>query len=84
MHNLDMTIEPHVEADHNAERGTSIWDIDLDLSDVPRLPLRLALSAVIEESAGRKSYWALAHPPGAPDFHHPACFAAELPAPTRA
>ena len=39
---------------------------------------RLALSAVIEETDGRKSYWALKHPPGRPDFHHPDCFAAEL------
>jgi hypothetical protein len=42
---------------------------------------RLALSAVIEELDGTKSYWALAHPPGKPDFHHPACFAVSLPAP---
>ena len=41
----------------------------------------VALSAVIEETDGTKSYWALAHPPGKPDFHHPACFAATLPAP---
>lgn len=41
----------------------------------------LALSAVVEEANGRTSYWALDHPPGAPDFHHPACFAGELPAP---
>lgn len=39
------------------------------------------LSAVIEETGGTKSYWALAHPPGKPDFHHPTCFAATLPAP---
>jgi hypothetical protein len=32
--------------------------------------LRLALSAVIEESTGRLSYWALAHPSSQPDFHH--------------
>ncbi|WP_340646366.1 DOMON-like domain-containing protein [Phenylobacterium sp.] len=31
---------------------------------------RLALSAVIEQRNGLKSYWALAHPPGRPDFHH--------------
>jgi hypothetical protein len=37
-----------------------------------------ALSAVIEEGGGRLSYWALAHPPGKPDFHHPAGFALEL------
>ncbi len=41
---------------------------------------RLGLSAVIEETNGRKSYWALAHPPGKPDFHHSDCFALELPA----
>ncbi|MGA7710414.1 MAG: DOMON-like domain-containing protein [Rhizomicrobium sp.] len=40
----------------------------------------LGLSAVIEESGGRKSYWALAHPPGKADFHHSDCFALELPA----
>jgi hypothetical protein len=43
--------------------------------------LKLALSAVIEETDGTKSYWALAHPPGAPDFHHPDCFALTLAAP---
>ena len=42
-------------------------------------PLRLALSAVIEERGGRKSYWALAHPEGKADFHHPDSFAYELP-----
>ena len=40
---------------------------------------RLNLAAVIEEKDGTKSYWALAHPPGEPDFHHPDCFALELP-----
>jgi len=42
-------------------------------------PLRLGLSAVIEEKNGCKSYWALAHPPGKADFHHPASFMYELP-----
>jgi predicted GIY-YIG superfamily endonuclease len=42
---------------------------------------QLNLTAVIEETDGTKSYWALAHPPGKPDFHHPACFMLELPAP---
>jgi hypothetical protein len=45
-------------------------------------PLAVGLSAVIEETDGTKSYWALAHPPGKPDFHHPDCFALELPAPS--
>ena len=39
----------------------------------------LALSAVLEERDGTKSYWALAHPSdGPPDFHHDACFAGRL------
>ena len=32
--------------------------------------LRLALTTVVEQSDGRLSYWALAHPAGKPDFHH--------------
>jgi len=35
---------------------------------------KLSLTAVIEETNGRKSYWALAHPPGNPGFHHIAGF----------
>lgn len=42
---------------------------------------RLGLSCVIEEASGAKSFWALAHAPGPPDFHNPACFTATLPAP---
>lgn len=48
---------------------------------LPHGNLAMALTAVIEEEGGRKSYWSLAHPPGPPDFHHAACFAARLPAP---
>jgi hypothetical protein len=43
--------------------------------------LRLALAAVLEDQQGALSYWALAHPPGKPDFHHPAGFTLELHAP---
>jgi len=39
---------------------------------------RAALSCVIEETNGRVSYWALAHPDGKPDFHHARGFALEL------
>ncbi|HEX4693999.1 DOMON-like domain-containing protein [Sphingomonas sp.] len=44
---------------------------------------RLNLAAVIEAKDGTKSYWALAHAPGPPDFHNPDCFIATLPAPER-
>ena len=40
---------------------------------------RFGLAAVVEEVGGTKSYWALVHGTGRPDFHHPACFAADLP-----
>jgi hypothetical protein len=41
---------------------------------LPAGPLRLALSAVIEDRDGARSYWALRHPAGEPDFHHPDSF----------
>ncbi len=40
--------------------------------------MKLGLSAVIEGADGGLSYWALRHPPGKPDFHHPDAFALEL------
>ncbi len=43
---------------------------------------RIGLAAVIEDVRGEKSYWALAHARGKPDFHHAPCFSATLPAPT--
>lgn len=38
----------------------------------------LNLTTVIEESGGAKTYWAVAHPEGPPDFHDRACFTARL------
>jgi hypothetical protein len=55
-----------------------IYDLQLQWAGQP---LELGLSAVIEETDGTKSYWALAHPSGAPDFHHGDCFALQLAAP---
>ncbi|MDS4029860.1 MAG: DOMON-like domain-containing protein [Candidatus Contendobacter sp.] len=51
----------------------------VDLAELTAEPgdgaLWLALSAVIEQQSGQCSYWALRHPPGPPDFHHPDGFA---------
>ena len=47
--------------------------------DVSAAGWRIALSAVIEDDAGVLGYWALEHPPGKPDFHHPDGFALALP-----
>lgn len=55
--------------------GDFVLDVGLDLSGVAALAdapdWTMAVSAVIEENSGAKSYWALKHPPGKPDFHHP-------------
>ena len=40
--------------------------------------LRAGLSAVVATRSGDASYWAAAHPPGKPDFHHRDCFAVQL------
>ena len=42
-------------------------------------PWRMGATAVIEETDGRISYWALAHAPDKPDFHHPDSFAYVVP-----
>ncbi|HTU12580.1 MAG TPA: DOMON-like domain-containing protein [Allosphingosinicella sp.] len=38
----------------------------------------VGLAAVIEEKGGALSWWALAHPDGEPDFHHPDGFRLRL------
>jgi len=40
--------------------------------------LRLAVSTLLEAEGGHLGYWALAHPPGKPDFHHHAGFVLSL------
>lgn len=53
----------------------------IDLTRLPELsgPWEVGLSAILEETGGNKSYWALKHPAGKPDFHHADCFALRLP-----
>lgn len=59
-------------------------DVVLGRDFAGELPAKISLAAVIEEKDGTKSYWALRHPPGKPDFHHPDCFALQLPPPSDA
>ena len=72
-----------VQITTQSSSGSCAMQASLELARLPGLPrnavCHLALSAVIEDTSGRKSYWALAHPPGKPDFHHPDCFRQELP-----
>lgn len=67
---------PRIEVRSERERITLQTILELDA--LPPGSWKLGLSAVIEETGGRLSYWALAHPPGKPDFHHADCFACEI------
>jgi len=71
---------PRIEVQSSHDCYTLRASLQLDqLSSLPRTAgWSLGISAVIEETSGRKSYWALAHPPGKADFHHSDCFAYEL------
>lgn len=60
--------------------GLAVVHVRLPDLDKPR-DWRLGVSVIIEAKDGSKSFWALKHPRGKPDFHHPDCFAARLAAP---
>ena len=79
MRNLPMGHEPICEISEG-ERFL-VLDVRLPALGLPPQPWSVGLSAILEEEGETKSYWALKHAPGKPDFHHPACFALELPAP---
>jgi hypothetical protein len=69
---------PRIDVRSSPDRYT--LEASLTVPDLPHeAPWRLGLSAMIEETNGNKSYWALAHPPGKADFHHPDCFAMNFP-----
>lgn len=63
-------------------RGEGRVELEAVVDSCPILsgsgPLRIALSMVVEDREGRLSYWALRHPPGRPDFHHPESFSLVL------
>jgi hypothetical protein len=63
-------------------RGEDLLEVDVSLP-VGALPLYgerrcLALAAILEAEGGHLGYWALVHPQGEPDFHHPAGFVLKL------
>ena len=68
-----------ITVDCTSERYTLQVALPRDESfELARATWHVGLSAVLEAVGGGKSYWALAHPPGKPDFHHADCFALEL------
>jgi hypothetical protein len=73
-------VPPTVSVECSQERLALRVDLPIAPCAAP-WPERIGVSAVIEAKDGTKSYWALAHPIGKPDFHHRDCFALTLPAP---
>jgi hypothetical protein len=71
---------PEIEVQSSPDRYTLRASLKLDcLSALPCNSMwQLDLSAWIEETSGRKSYWALAHLQEKPDFHHGDCFVHEI------
>jgi hypothetical protein len=72
----DDKLVPRISVSNAADRLELVTIVRLDR--LPQACLHLALSAVIEDQSGELSYWALRHPPGKPDFHHPDSFALKL------
>ena len=63
-----------IATDGDAESLNLTATLVTDLVDITHL----ALTAVIEDRSGHKSFWAITHHAGPPDFHHDACFALRL------
>jgi hypothetical protein len=69
-----MTAPPADAPSVNLQRGAQGLTLEVTADSGLTAVRRIALSAVIEDGDGRLSYWALRHPSGKPDFHHPESF----------
>jgi hypothetical protein len=76
----------HPEISIRSRRAAENLELEtiIDLTEISETcqgaSLRVGISAVIEDSCGALSYWALQHPGTRPDFHHDESFALQLPA----
>lgn len=74
---------PRIGVTRSASGLTLASSLDLAWMKAELSGARLALSAIIEDRSGAKSYWALAHSSAKPDFHHPDGFICILKKDTR-
>jgi hypothetical protein len=75
MRNAEVGAPPYIRMEDNL----TWWALGATIAIPSEGKWSLGLSAILEEAGGAKSYWALAHAAGKPDFHHPDCFVAKLP-----
>ena len=74
---LEHELSPGIAVRKATDRLELDAEISRDLLPQSR-PLRLGLSAVVEDVDGILSFWALRHPSGKPDFHHTDAFVLQL------
>ena len=74
-HDATVAQPPYIRVEDNL----TWWALGATIAVESRREWSLGLAAILEERDGTKSYWALAHPAGEPDFHDPGCFAARVP-----
>ena len=81
MREIEELESPRFEA--SSDQSNYRMQVSLNLGGLQHLPAdsvwHVGLSAIIEDTSGLISYWALTHPPGKPDFHHADCFQLKLP-----
>ena len=71
---------PHITL--KAEHDRLVLEARVHLGDFTARSLRIGLTTVIEDKAGKLSYWALRHPLAKPEFHHRGGFILRLAAPS--
>ena len=75
MARADVEQPPYIRMEDNF----TWWTVGATIAVESGVEWQLGLSAILEETDGTQSYWALAHPDrDKPDFHHPDCFVARL------
>ena len=74
MNKPDIEAPPYVRVEDNL----TWWTLGATIAVDAGRSWDINLTAVLEETDGTKSYWALAHPPEKPDFHMPDCFIGKL------
>ncbi len=72
MRSIDISCPPAIESQFDSATWRLLVTGTLPTITAAASPvdLEFACTMVIESASGVLSYWALAHPPGAPDFHH--------------
>jgi hypothetical protein len=79
MRQLEVARPPTISVARQANELVVTADVDLSaIADAP-WPWRAGLCAVVAQTGGARSYWALRHARPKPDFHDAASFAVILP-----